>query len=810
MKTIHTLFLILFAALGFSQGTSIKGQLQGHDGEALMFANITLLTAQDSSITKIETSDEAGVFKFQSINPGEYFIKVSYVGVNDLSVPNIKVNQNRTNDIGVLVMSPSSVQLDQAIITASRVMVEVKADRTVFNVEGTINSSGSDAIELLRMAPGVVVDNNDNISVLGRSGVLVFVDGRRLPLGGQDLTDYLKNLPSDQIDKIDIITNPGARYEAEGNAGIIDIRLKKDKKLGSNGNLSGSLSNNRYTSYNLNGSGNFRNKVVNVFGTAGMGSGKGFHDIVSKSWQNGIFLDEINNSSRGGERYNYRLGADFFVAKNQTIGVLWTAGNFYGENSGYNEIKISDESNMNQIDSTLEANSYSSGHRINNSFNLNYKIDFSKENNLNVDIDYGMFENDSDRSLTNDYYNQEGLLSSNVDNNFETPTDIRISTAKLDYEHGLLGGKLGLGTKLSQVKSDNTFYHYDVVEDQDTLNNDLSNIFKYNETVYAAYANYAWNINPKTTFSAGLRAEYTDVMGDLKAFTPDLAEDPVNIDYLDWFPSAGITYQLKPKQTISLNYGRRINRPDYNVLNPFNYRMSELSYMKGNPFIRPEIVNNIELGYTLNYRYNFKFAYSKTTDQITRLISPDENDPRAGFISWDNLAEQTVWNFNVSAPVQIAKFWSSYFNANASYISNKAEYENGATVDLSVLNYVLFTQQTFNLPMGINAEISGFFSGPGIWGGVFRYEETFGVNVGLQKKFLNKNLNVKLSARDIFNTTGWNGYSEFNGLYSEGSGRMGRQSVSVSANYRFGNQNVRSRKRSTGLEDEAGRINEGG
>jgi outer membrane receptor protein involved in Fe transport len=348
-----------------------------------------------------------------------------------------------------------------------------------------------------------------------------------------------------------------------------------------------------------------------------------------------------------------------------------------------------------------------------------------------------------------------------------------------------------------------------VIGEADTLNNDLSNIFDYDESVYAAYANYARSITKKLSFSGGIRAEVTDAIGDLQTFNPDLDEDPVLLDYISWFPSAGLSYQISPMQSLSLNYGKRINRPDYNVLNPFNYRMSELSYMKGNPFIRPEIVNNIELGYTLNYRYNFKLAYSNTKDQITRLISPDDEDPRAGFITWDNLAEQSIFSFNVSAPVQINKFWNAFFNGSASYIDNQADYGNGAIVDVQVFNYVFFTQQTFNLPKGFNAELSGFFSGPGVWGGVFKYEETFAINLGLQKRFLNDNLNVKLSARDIFNTTGWRGVSEFNGLYSEGSGQMARQSINLSIGYKFGNQNVKSRKRSSGLEDEAGRIGNG-
>jgi hypothetical protein len=334
----------------------------------------------------------------------------------------------------------------------------------------------------------------------------------------------------------------------------------------------------------------------------------------------------------------------------------------------------------------------------------------------------------------------------------------------------------------------------------------LSNRFEYDENVFAGYVNYARKINDKWNFSAGLRAEQTDATGDLQAFVPELQEPPVDLNYLSWFPSGGLTYQATRTSLWSLNYSRRINRPDYNVLNPFNNRISELSYEKGNPFLSPEIVNNVELGWTWQYRYNFKIGYSKTKDQITRLIAPDEQDDRAGFISWDNLAEQNIWSASASLPMTVTKYWDAYFNVSGQHQANEADYGNGAVVDVKRFSYNFFMQHTLKMPYKIQGEVSGWFSGPGIWGGVFRYESSYSLNLGLQRKFLNDQLNVRLSANDITYQSGWDGYSRFNGLYSEGSGRWDSRRVSLSVSYRFGNENVKSRKRKTGLEDEADRV----
>ncbi len=714
-------------------------------------------------------------------------------------------------DLGVLAFAKDAIELTTATVTANRVMVEVKPDRTVFNVDGTINSAGDDAMSLMRKAPGVTVDNNDNITVLGRSGVQIFIDGKRLPLSGDDLANYLKNFPSNQIDRIDIITNPGAKYDAEGNAGIVDIRLKKDKNLGTNGTVNGTYTQGRYARYNGSATANYRNKKFNLFGNLGGSAGNSFNTIVFDNYQNGLLMEETNLFRRNWENINYRAGMDYFIDSKQTLGFLVTGMNSTSGSRVDNEISIAEEGMS--IDSILIANSDEEGTGNNNSVNINYQYEDRKAGrSLNIDLDYGNYRSERFRYQPNQYFDadRQNILTE-VINWFETPSDISIYTARLDYEDKLFGGKFGTGLKFSKVVSDNTFLLFDEISDAKVRNDSLSNNFIYDEAVYAGYVNYVRQINKKWGISAGLRVELTDATGDLQAFLPELAEDLVEQFYWRWFPNVGVTYQPSPMNTWSFNFGRRINRPDYNVLNPFNNRLSQISYQKGNPRLQPEIVNNIEASYTYAYRYNFKLAYSKTLDQITRLIGPDENDPRANFITWANLAEQTIFSGNISAPVGITKKWYAYFNVSASYIDNQADYSEtgGGVVDVQAFTYNFYSQHTFTLPKGLKAEVSGWYSGPGVWGGVFIYEPSWSLNLGLQKRFLNDQMNVKISANDIFYQTGWNGYSEFNGLRGEGYGRWDSRTVTVSMSYNFGNQNVKSRKRKTGLESEAGRIGDG-
>jgi outer membrane receptor protein involved in Fe transport len=533
--------------------------------------------------------------------------------------------------------------------------------------------------------------------------------------------------------------------------------------------------------------------------------------MIFETTQNGLKLDENNLMSHDWDYYNYRIGTDFYISDQHIIGFLVGGREGSGINRINNSIAIYDQETPTALDSILFADSEANNIRKNQTYNLNYRFDNKKGRSLNIDLDYGHYANDSERDQSNQYFNtldkEELLQGSNTI--FNTPSDIDIYTFKVDFEEELLGGKLGLGTKLSKVVSDNTFLVNDDVDGTLIQDNSRSNIFKYDENVYAGYVSYARPLGKKWNFIAGLRAEQTDAMGNLQAFGNGPEADPVTPNYLSWFPNAGLTWQVAPQHSLALNYGRRINRPDYSVLNPFNNQLSELSYQKGNPFLRPEIVNNVELGYTLAYRYNFKLAYSKTTDQITRLIGPDENDDRANFITWANLASQTVTSMNISAPVQLTEFWNAYFNLSAAHQNNQADYGEGAVVDVKVFTYSIYQQHTFDLFKKLKGEISGYYSGPGVWGGVFKYEANWSMDAGLQRKFLKDKMNVKVSVSDIFKTAGWNGVSVFDGLVSAGGGRWDSRRINLSVSYNFGNENVKSRKRKTGMEDEAGRIGDG-
>ncbi|MGB3801549.1 MAG: TonB-dependent receptor [Lewinella sp.] len=810
MKRLALVSLLLCLLFPLYAQYHISGIVQDADGAAVPFANVALYLSVDSSLVKVETTDDIGNFSLINLPEGEYDLVVSYVGSPDLRHAHMQVRDNL--EMGTMAMTRPGVDLTGATVTARRALVEVKPDRTIFNVQGTINAAGNDGLELLRKAPGVSIDQSDNISVLSRSGVLVYVDGRRIPLQGTDLSNYLRNLTAEQIERIDIITSPGARYEAQGNAGIIDIRLKRAEDEGANGSLSASASQGRYARYAGNAGGNYRNSQFNLFGNLSYGYNQNFSqsDFVSQQ-RSFVLIDELYSVPIL-RTPGVRTGLDLYLGDRHTLGVLFTGQYEDGRRVVNNSTEIYDEESLQvgmnaQPDSILRAQVFDEGDHNQNTFNLNYNYAIGSGHNLNVDLDYGRFVHDNAIDQPNRYFSPGGELLSVSDNSFETPIEISIQTARLDYDFPIGKGSASAGVKYSGVETTNAFLFYQGLQGDRDLITERSNRFRYDENVFAGYLSYSGSLSESVSFSTGLRVELTDATGNLTPVGGGNMDDPaVEFNYVSFFPNAGLSYTTPDGNAVNLRYGRRINRPDYSSLNPFRVQLNELSYRRGNPFLQPEKVNNVELGYVLDGRYNFKLAYSLTDDQVAQLFSPDDSITLAGFETYDNLARQTVISFTASAPIQITDWWRTYLNGTAGYISNEADYGRNAQVDIDLFNYRFYNQNTFTLPAGFTGEITGQYIGPGVGGGIFVYDGFGIMSVGLQRRFLDNSLTAKLTVSDVFYGSIINGESNFNGLYAQGRVAQDSRRVGLSLSYNFGNQKVKSRRRDTGLDEAAGRV----
>ena len=811
MKYVWTLFSLIFISLtAKSQNAEIlriTGQAVDQNEQPVPFANVALYRQSDSTLAKVGVSDTEGYFSIPLVTDAPVYLEISSVGMRTRIISGLSAKKPDRLALGTLAMASNAEELDEVTVTAERSVLEVKPDKLVFNVEESINAAGNNALELLRKSPGVIVDNNDQILLAGRAGVQIYINGRQSPYSGDDLSTFLRNLQSDQVEAIEVITNPSARFDAEGNGGIINIRLKKDKSLGANASLNLGSSAGRRPQYNGGINGNYRNRTVNVFGSYNYANRYNWNRFLMLRQQPGGEFDQRTITESHAVNNSFKLGTDVFLSEKSTVGFLF---------NGFTNDATGDARTTTSLaalpgatpDSLLLASTLSQYRRQNYNANLNYLWAGDNGRSWNIDLDYGWFRNQTEQELPNQYVgpNRETMLSREEYANV-APTNIDILTVKVDREQPLGAGTLEAGFKLAWVQTDNTFNWFDVEGGERIPDLDRTNRFRYLENVNAAYAAVRHPLGEKWQVQAGLRAEQTRTDSRL---TAQKTTRNANVDssYFNLFPSAGLTFQPNRSNTLRLNYSRRINRPNYQDLNPFEFQTDELSFSRGNPFLRPEFAHNLELSYTFKYRYTASLSYSLTNDLITRIT--DIGGEKSTFITWLNLAQQRNYSISLSAPVSFTDWWSSYSSVTGFRVENQADYGEGRIVDVARNTLNIYSQQTFTLGKDFKAEMSGWYQSPSVWGGTFETDAMYSINVGLQKELLDGQVNIRLSVNDIFFSSGWTANSVLGQLYQEGGGNWDSRRVQLNLRYRFGNQNVKkARDRSTGLQEQAKRVKSG-
>ena len=809
-KFLFSLVFSTIATIAFAQ--TITGTVIDDQGKLMGKTTVTLLNAKDSSVAKLAVTNDAGLYSIPA-KPGEYLLQTSYVGYGkSLSKP---FSLDADMQMPSIVLSKGDANLAAVVVTSQKPMIEVKADRTVLNVEGTINATGNDALELLRKAPGVMVDKDDNLSLAGKNGVQVYIDGKPSPISGADLAAYLKSIQASQVESIELITNPSAKYEAAGNGGIINIKLKKNKSLGTNGSVNLGYNIGIFGKYNGGLSLNHRNKKVNVFGNYNVNHSLNrnnfnlFRSVLDTTFDQRAVMQSLNTS------HSFKTGFDYFINTKNTIGVLIN-GNFNdGENTNLGKTDIIYEP-TGITDRVLISNNMAASTRNNSNFNINFRNAQKNGKELNLDADYGLYRIRTNQYQPNVYWNPSQTTKlSELNYRFITPTNIDIFSMKGDYEQPFQKGKLGLGFKVSQVNTDNNFGRYNVNGNVETLDIDRSNQFEYGENVNAGYVNYN-RAYKGFAIQAGVRVENTNLTGDSYPVNPDgtvnkTTSNSFKRNYTDVFPSAGITLNKNPKNQWGLTYSRRIDRPAYQDLNPFEMKLNEYTYQRGNINLRPQYSNIFSLTNTYGYKLTTSLTYSHVADVFTQLI--DTAEQSKSFISKQNLATQDVVAFNVSYPFSY-KNYSAYINTGANYSKYEADFGGGnRKINLDVFTYNIYMQHSykFGKTKQWTAEASGFYNSPTIWQGTFKSREMYSVDAGLQKTIFNGKGNFKVSVTDIFHTMRWKGESNFSGQQTIASGNWESRQLRTSLTWRFGNSKVKAaRQRKSSLDDEQKRTQSSG
>ncbi len=794
-------FIIIFQA---KAQNSISGKVLDGNGAPLPGASMVLLDSTNKKLVKSVLTDSLGQFAFERLVQGKYFLKGMYMGGETWQSDAINLSGA---DIKLPYITLKENALKEVTVVAQRPFIEVKGDRLVVNVENSIVSAGSNALEVLARSPGVNVDQNDNISLKGRAGVNVMIDGRIVPVSGSDLANLLKNMQASQIDKIEIISNPSARYDAAGNAGIINIKTKKDQRMGFNGSVNASVGHGFYPKANTGFNINYRNKKFNLYGNYNYSYSEGFNNLIltrrfytGQAYKSPFSKYEQEHYTHFPfQNHNAGFGMDYTISSKTSTGINFTGLRGNLRKSG--DVK-SNETDTNNIKiGSFNTQNVGKNNWLNFSTNAFLKHTFdSTGKELSFDADYGRYRTHNIQTLQTGYFNASGIATRPVyilDSDINGTTQIR--SLKTDYVNPLKGGKRWeAGLKTSFVTADNKPTFYDVSEPGNPVyDSGKSNHYIYNENINAAYFN-ASKEGEKWSFQLGLRAEQTNIKGIQK-----ITNQVLDTSYLKLFPSLAVQRKLNKNHNLGITLSRRIQRPHYQQLNPFRYYMDPSTYAEGNPTLRPETSYNIELQHTFRQKFVTSFTYAYTTDVITHMLLPLPE--RITVQTERNLAINRYYSISAAYPFQFYKWWGNVTNINAYYSHYEGNLAN-TNLDYGLPTYTINSTNRFTISQNTSAELGINYNAKNRFG-FMEMEPLWMLNAGISQSVLKRRGTVRLNANDIF----WRGYPRASSYYSNYNETFvayrDTRVVTLQFIYRFGKNTVAPiRKRSGGAEEEKRRV----
>jgi len=786
----------------------IRGRVIGTDQQPIVSATIKITTTNDAIVLASAASDTGGHFKVNVSGKGKYLLKISAVGMDSIAVA-LTLADNRLVILTDIVLPGKSTLLQEVKITSKKPYIEQKIDRTVVNVSALISNTGSNALEALGRAPGVLVDENGRITFKGKSGVVVLIDDRPTYLSGDNLANYLKSLSASQLDQIELMSNPPAKYDASGNAGLINIRTKKSTAKGFNGGLTISADKAAYwrtfESLNLN----YHTDKVNIFATGGFNFQNNYRLLnVSREYfdatgnlssvyqEDALFHSVIYNP-------NLKFGMDYMVSPKTTIGFVLTGSLSPGHVNNPVNSTISDGAG--KPDSTVLANNHTQNKFNTGGINLNYSHQYpSPGQSLSVDLDYIKYHTNANQSFLNTSYDANGKLSTAENITDQLPNDINIYAAKTDYVQPLSKtAKLEAGLKSSYVHTDNAANYFNIIDDVPAVDNNRTNQFLYKENINAAYISFSGDFK-RFSVKGGLRAENTNVNAHQlgNAVSPD---STFSKGYTNLFPTGYLSYKLDTggHHVINLSYGRRIDRPYYQDLNPFVTIIDKYSYFEGNSFLRPQFSGNYELSYNYKSMFSVTFDYSRTSD----LQSEVDSQRGDIFISQTlNIGESRHKAVNIYFAINPAKWWN--FNVFTTVFNNSYKSQlPGTFIDNDHTQYFASLNNEFDLSGGWSVELDASHISRLVFA-QFVHDPRSQINTGIQKKVLNNKGTLRLVIRDIFRQNFSSGYiTNIPGVNATYYNDNANRAAAFSFSYNFGSQgNSRRNRDAQSAESEQHRV----
>lgn len=783
----------------------LTGKITTIEGKSLEGASIYLLKAADSAVLKTAIADVNGAYQFEKIAIGSYRLTVMMIGYQTYKGAVFTLAEDK--DIPSIALQAKPTTLNEVSVSAQRPFIEQKIDRMVVNPEALISNAGSTALDVLEKAPGVIVDQNGAVSLKGQ-GVTIFIDDKPMYLSGSDLESYLRSLSSASIDQIELMSNPPAKYDAAGNGGVINIRTKRTKIKGFNGAINLGYSQGSYgktvNSFNFN----YRNNKLNLFGNLGFNTNNGYSDLtINRHFEDAVgnlksnFIQNSFNRQTA-ENYMSKIGADYYLSENSTLGINLTG--IYNPAQRRTEVNSEFSNPQSIADSTIKAHNEQDQVFKNAGVNFNYRQKLNKNGReLTADFDYLNYYTNNNQEFNNNSYLSNGTLKNNDRLTGVLPAQINIFSAKTDYEHPFKNGlKLAAGLKSSYTETDNKADYFYSTKGITGPDYDKTNHFLYKENINAAYFN-ATKDYKKLAVQLGLRLENTvsngHQLGNIKK-----ADSTFKRSYTNLFPTVYLQYKLDTANinVFGINYGRRIDRPYYQDLNPFISPIDKFTYYTGNPFLKPSFTDNIQLSHTYKSRFMTTLSYSKTNNDVNETI---EIVNGIYYSRPGNIGKTIVKTLSFNGSFDFAKWFSFNYYGEVANIHSVSDFYTGL-LDTQGTYFFIKPVLQFKFPKDWTAQLDGVYQSK-LRSAQFDLGARGRVNIAGSKK-LSPSTTVKLVVNDMFYTLKNKGViNNLNQTKANWVNLNDTRTVVLSLSYRFGKAISGQRKHdANGAEDEQNRV----
>jgi hypothetical protein len=805
-----TFFTLLLFNIAHAQTPAgkISGSVLDEAKKPLDGATVILLIAKDSTVVSSQLVGQDGSFAFANLKDNTYLVKATFIGYKNFLSGNVALAGQQGVVLPAFVMAPAGKTLSAVSVTAKKSFIEQKIDRTVVNVGALISNTGTNALEVLQKTPGVQVDADGNITFKGKSGVLVMIDDKPTYLSATQLVTYLKSLPASSLDQIELMDNPPAKYDAAGNAGVINIKTKKNTIKGFHAVLGGDYAQGFYGRNSENINMNYRVNKVNLFANLGYDEQRSWRrleidrDYLDANGNTTSSLKDISYFRPTSYNANIKAGMDFYASPKTTWGIVYTGtierdhdnspvySLLYGQNAA--------------LDSTITTLNTSQNKFNSNGININYTHKFdSLGRELTFDLDYIRDASNSNQQFVNDTYLPDGTLTNTTMLTDNLPAYIDIYSAKADYAHPLPGkAKFEAGIKSSYVNTDNAANYFNVVNGVSSIDYNSTNRFLYKENINAAYVNFNKNWG-RFAIQTGLRAENTNGDGH-QLGNAERADSSFINHYTNLFPTAYLSYNLDTAghHVLVASYGRRIGRPNYGSLNPFTFFVDEFTQFTGNPFLRPQFTDNYKLAYSYRSLFTVAVAYNYTTDVQGETIHRDSDV----FISTQgNIGMQKTLDFSVTTNFSPTKWWTVNLYAEVYKNTYQGAFYTGY-LNQSEITVSGNGNNQFAISPTWSAELSGFFDTGGTYGQFVTLPKGM-LNAAIQKKILNNKGSLKLTAQNMLQSFSPSGtITNIVDARAKFHNTLDTRVVTLAFTYSFGQSNNIPQKRETGGADsEQGR-----